>query len=119
MSTQVTHTEHLQTAREAEARRIAAEAARRQAEEEARKAAEEADKRNAAYVKDQEERHAANAKVNETLLQFIKAVTLIRPTPEAHSIGPQLELIVLRGIHDMAAYFRDHLRDHYDARKDV
>ena len=65
------------------------------------------------------ERDAANAKANDTLLQFIKAVTLIRPTPKAHSIGPQLELIVLRGIHDMAAYFHDHLRDHYDARKDV
>jgi DNA repair exonuclease SbcCD ATPase subunit len=106
-------------AEEAEARRIAAEAARKQAEEEARKAAEEADNRIAAYVKDQEERHAANAKVSETLLQFIEAVTLIRPTPEVHGIGEQLELLILRGIHDMAACLQDHLRDHYDARKDV
>jgi hypothetical protein len=115
MSTQVTHTEHLHTAQEAEACRIATEEWQRKLAQSNREAAEYAER----SAKDEQERHAANASANDTLLQFIKAVTLIRPTPEAHSIGPQLELIVLRGIHDMAAYFRDHLRDHYDARKDV
>jgi hypothetical protein len=106
-------------AEEAEARRIAQEAARKQAEEEARKAAEEADKRNAAYVKDQEERHAANERANRILLNFMITIKAMRPTRESHEFGPQLEAIIERGIEDMAAYFHDHLRDHYDARKDV
>jgi DNA repair exonuclease SbcCD ATPase subunit len=105
-------------AEEAEARRIAAEAARRQAEEEARKAAEEADKRNAAYVKDQEERHAANQRANRILLDFVAAIQQLKPTREDYEFGPQLEAIIERGIKDMAAYFHDHLRDHYDARAD-
>ena len=104
---------------EAEARRIAAKVARKQAEEEERKAAEEADKRNAAYVKDQEERHAANERANRILLGFVASVKEIAPTREALLFGPQLEAIIKRGIEDMAAYFHDHLRDHYDARKDV
>jgi hypothetical protein len=49
----------------------------------------------------------------------VKAVHLIRPTCKSADIGPQLEAIIERAIHDMAAYFQDHLRDHYDARKDV
>jgi hypothetical protein len=105
-------------AEEAEARRIAQEAARRQAEEEARKAAEEADKRNAAYVKDQEERHAANQRANRILLDFVAAIQQLKPTREDYEFGPQLEAIIERGIEDMAAYFHDHLRDHYDARAD-
>ena len=106
-------------AEEAEARRIAAEAARKQAEEEARKAAEEADKRNAAYAKDQEERHAANERANRILLNFMTTIKAMRPTRESLLFGPQLEAIIERGIEDMAAYFHDHLRDHYDARKDI
>ena len=70
-------------------------------------------------AKDQQERNAANVKANETLLQFVKAVHLIRPTPKSADIGPQLEAIIERAIEDMACYFHDHLRDHYDARKDV
>jgi DNA repair exonuclease SbcCD ATPase subunit len=106
-------------AEEAEARKIAMEAARKQAEEEARKAAEEADKRNAAYAKDQEERHTANAFANKILLDFVEKIYCIRPTRDNLGFGPQLEAIIERGIEDMAAYFHDHIRDHYDARKDV
>ena len=106
-------------AEEAEARRIAQEAARKQAEEEARKAAKEADKLNAAYAKDQEERHAANERANRILLNFMTTIKAMRPTREQHGFGPQLEAIIERGIEDMAAYFHDHLRDHYDARKDA
>ena len=106
-------------AEEAEARRIAQEAARKQAEEEARKAAEEADKRNAAYAKDQEERHTANERANRILLNFMTTIKAMRPTRESLLFGPQLEAIIDRGIEDMAAYFHDHLRDHYDARKDI
>ena len=105
-------------AEEAEARRIAQEAARKQAEEEARKAAKEADKLNAAYAKDQEERHAANERANRILLNFMTTIKAMRPTREQHGFGPQLEAIIERGIEDMAAYFHDHLRDHYDARTD-
>jgi hypothetical protein len=105
-------------AEEAEARRIAQEAARRQAEEEARKAAEETDERIAAYVKDQEERHVANERANRILLDFMTTIKAIRPTRESLLFGPQLEAIIERGIEDMAAYFHDHLRDHYDARAD-
>jgi hypothetical protein len=104
---------------EAEARRIAQEAARKQAENEARKAAEEADKRNAAHVKDQEERHAANTKAKQILLDFVKTIHDVRPTREKHGFGPQLDLVILHGIHDIAEYFHDHIRDHYDARKDI
>jgi hypothetical protein len=118
MTTEVTHTEHLHTAREADARRIALEAARKQAEEQARKAAEEADKRVAAYVKDQEDRHVANERANRILLDFMTTIKAMRPTRESHEFGPQLEAIIERGIEDMAAYFHDHLRDHYDARTD-
>jgi hypothetical protein len=74
---------------------------------------------NKAADEQTQERHAANAKVSGILQQFVKAVHLIRPTSKAHGIGPQLELVALRAIHDMAAYFHDHMRDHYDARKDV
>jgi cytochrome c2 len=70
-------------------------------------------------AKHQQERNAANVKANETLLQFVKAVHLIRPTPKSADIGPQLEAIIERAIEDMACYFHDHLRDHYDARKDI
>jgi hypothetical protein len=105
-------------AEETEARRIAQEAARRRTDEEARKAAEEVDKRNAAYVKDQEERHAANERANRILLNFMTTIKAMRPTRESHEFGPQLEAIIERGIEDMAAYFHDHLRDHYDARTD-
>ena len=105
-------------AEEAEARRIAQEAARKQAGEEARKAAEETDERIAAYVKDQEERHAANERANRILLNFMTTIKAMRPTREQHGFGPQLEAIIERGIEDMAAYFHDHLRDHYDARAD-
>jgi DNA repair exonuclease SbcCD ATPase subunit len=106
-------------AEEAEARRIAQEAARKQAEEEARKAAEEADKRNAAYAMDEQKRHAANAFANKILLDFVEKIYCIRPTRDNLGFGPQLEAIIERGVQDMAAYFHDHLRDHYDARKDV
>ena len=106
-------------AEEAEARRIAAEAARKQAEEEARKAAEEADKRNVAYVKDEQKRHDANAFANKILLDFIEKIYCIRPTRNNLGFGPQLEAIIERGVQDMAAYFRDQIRDHYDARKDI
>jgi hypothetical protein len=105
-------------AEEAEARRIAQEAARRRTDEEARKAAEEVDKRNAAYVKDQDDRHAANERANRILLNFMTTIKAMRPTREQHGFGPQLEAIIERGIKDMAAYFHDHLRDHYDARAD-
>jgi DNA repair exonuclease SbcCD ATPase subunit len=105
-------------AEEEEARRIAQEAARKQAEEEARKAAEEADKRIEAYVKDQEDRHVANERANRILLNFMTTIKAMRPTREQHGFGPQLEAIIERGIEDMAAYFHDHLRDHYDARAD-
>jgi DNA repair exonuclease SbcCD ATPase subunit len=106
-------------AEEAEARRIAQEAARKRTDEEARKAAEEVDKRNAAYVKDQDDRYAANAKAEQILLDFVKTIHDVRPTREKHGFGPQLDLVILHGIHDIAEYFHDHLRDHYDARKDV
>jgi len=118
MSTQVTHTEHLQAAREAEARRIALEAARKQAEEEARKAAELANRLSKEYAKDEQQRHAANQRANRILLDFVAAIQQLKPTREDYEFGPQLEAIIERGIEDMAAYFHDHLRDHYDARKD-
>lgn len=106
-------------AEEAEARRIAQEAARKQAEEEARKVAEEADKRNAEYVIDEQKRHAANQRADRILRDFIAAIQEMRPTREDYEFGPQLEAIIGRAIEDMAAYFHDHLRDHYDARKDI
>jgi hypothetical protein len=118
---------------EAERKRLADEQARQRVaefqkkladEEAARKivaaeAAERAKRIAAENAKHQQERNAANVKANETLLQFVKAVHLIRPTPKSADIGPQLEAIIERAIEDMAAYFHDHLRDHYDARKDV
>ena len=103
----------------AEQRRIAMEEARKQQEEDDRKSAELARQRVAEAEADKAAREAANAKASGILQQFVKAVHLIRPTSKAHGIGPQLELVALRAIEDMAAYFRDHLRDHYDARKDV
>ena len=72
-----------------------------------------------AYAKDQEERHAANERANRILLNFMITIKAMRPTRESLLFGPQLEAIIERGIEDMAAYFHDHLRDHYDARKDV
>jgi seryl-tRNA synthetase len=118
MNTQVTHTEHLQAAREAEARRIALDAARKQAEEEARKAAELANRLSKEYAKDEQQRHAANQRANRILLDFVAAIQQLRPTREDYEFGPQLEAIISRAIEDMAAYFHDHLRDHYDARAD-
>ena len=103
----------------AEQRRIAMEEARKQQEEDDRKAAELARQRTAEAEADKAARDAANAKANETLLQFVKQVHLIRPTRKSADIGPQLEAIIERAIEDMAAYFHDHIRDHYDARKDV
>jgi hypothetical protein len=103
----------------AEQRRIAMEEARRQQEEEERKAAELARQRTEEYAKDQQEREAANAKATQAMIEFVRQVHSIRPTPKTADIGPQLELTVLRGIHDLAEYLHDHIRDHYDARKDV
>jgi DNA repair exonuclease SbcCD ATPase subunit len=112
-------------AEEAEARRIAQEAIRKLAEEaaEARRiAAEEAARQiaatNAANTKDEQERHAANAFANKILLDFIEKIYCIRPTRDNLGFGPQLEAVIERGVQDMAAYFHDHLRDHYDARAD-
>lgn len=73
----------------------------------------------AANAKDEQKRHAANQRVNRILLDFIAAIQEMRPTREDYEFGPQLEAIIGRAIEDMAAYFHDHLRDHYDARKDV
>jgi hypothetical protein len=95
------------------------EEARRQQEEEERKAAELARQRTEEYAKDQQEREAANAKATQAMIEFVRQVHSIRPTPKTADIGPQLELTVLRGIHDLAEYLHDHIRDHYDARKDV
>jgi hypothetical protein len=113
-------------AEEAEARRVAAEAARKQAEEaaEARRiAAEEAARQiaatNAANARDEQDRQAANAFANKILLDFIEKIYCIRPTRDNLGFGPQLEAIIERGVQDMATYFHDHLRDHYDARKDI
>ena len=105
-------------AEEAEARRIAQEAARKQAEEEARKAAEEADKRNAAYAKDQEDRHAANAKALQILVDFLKVIQDARPTREQHEFGPQLDRIIARGLHDLVGFYHSQINNHYDARTD-
>lgn len=108
-----------------QAKQRVAELQKKQAEEEAARkivaaeAAERAKRIAAENARDQQERNAANVKANETFLQFIKAVHLIRPTPKSADIGPQLEAIIIRAIGDMAAYFHDHLRDHYDARKDI
>ena len=115
MSTEVTHTEHLHTAREEEVRRIAAEEWQRKLAQSNREAAEAAER----FAKDQQDRHAANAFANNILLDFIEKIYCIRPTRDNLGFGPQLEAIIERGVQDMAAYFRDHLRDHYDARKDV
>ena len=103
----------------AEQRRVAMEEARKQQEEDERKAAELARQRTAEAKAEEAARNAANAKASDTLLQFVKAVHLIRPTCKSADIGPQLDAIIVRAIEDMAIYFRDHLRDHYDARKDI
>ena len=102
-------------AEEAEARRIAAEEWQRKLAQSQREEAEQKE-RNA---KDQQERHAANDRANRILLNFMTTIKAMRPTRESHEFGPQLEAIIERGIEDMAAYFHDHLRDHYDARKDI
>ena len=114
MNTQVTHTEHLQTKQEAEARRIAQEEWQRKLAQSNREAAEAAER----SAKGEQERHAANAKAKQILLDFIKIIHDVRPTREKHGFGPQLDLVILHGIHDIAEYFHDHLRDHYDARTD-
>jgi molecular chaperone GrpE (heat shock protein) len=114
MTTQVTHTEHLHTAQEVEARRIAAEEWQRKLAQSNREAAEAAER----FAKDQQDRHDANAKAKQILLDFIKVIHDVRPTREKHGFGPQLDLVILHGIHDIAEYFHDHLRDHYDARAD-
>ena len=114
MTTQVTHTEHLHTAQQAEARRIAAEEWQRKLAQSNREAAEAAER----FAKDEQERHAANAFANKILLDFVKKIYCIRPTRDNLGFGPQLEAIIERGAQDMAAYFHDHIRDYYDARKD-
>jgi len=113
-------------AEEAEARRVAQEAIRKLAEEAAearRVAAEEAARQiaatNAANAKDEQERHAANEQAHRILGDFITAVQTVRPSRKSLLFGPQLDAIIERGIEDMAIYFHDHLRDHYDARKDI
>ena len=102
-------------AEEAEARRIAAEEWQRKLAQSQREEAEQKE-RNA---KDQQARHAANERANRILLNFMITVKAMRPTRDNYEFGPQLEAIIERGIEDMAAYFHDHLRDHYDARKDI
>lgn len=118
---------------EAERKRLADEQAKqrvadlqkKQAEEEttrkivAAEAAERAKQIAAQNAKDEQEREAANTKATQAMIEFVRQVHGIRPTPKTAEIGPQLELIVLRGIHDLAEYLHDHIRDHYDARKDV
>ena len=74
---------------------------------------------NAANAKEREDRHAANAKANKILFDFVEKIYCIRPTRDNLGFGPQLEAIIERGVQDMAACFHDHLRDHYDARKDI
>ena len=101
-------------AEEAEARRIAAEEWQRKLAQSNREAAEAAER----FAKDQQDRHAANAFANKILLDFIEKIYCIRPTRDNLGFGPQLEAIIERGVQDMAAYFHDHLRDHYDARAD-
>ena len=113
--TRITHTEHLQTTQEAEARRIAAEEWQRKLAQSQREEAEQKER----SAKDQEQRHVANQRANRILLDFMTTIKAMRPTRESLLFGPQLEAIIERGIEDMAAYFHDHLRDHYDARKDV
>jgi len=102
-------------AEEAEARRIAAEEWQRKLAQSQREEAEQKE-RNA---KEEQKRHAANQRADRILRDFIAAIQEMRPTRESLLFGPQLEAIIERGIEDMAAYFHDHLRDHYDARKDV
>jgi DNA repair exonuclease SbcCD ATPase subunit len=102
-------------AEEAEARRIAAEEWQRKLAQSQREEAEQKE-RNA---KDEQKRHAANQRADRILRDFIAAIQEMRPTREDYEFGPQLEAIIERGIEDMAAYFHDHLRDHYDARKDI
>ena len=85
-------------------------------EAERKRLADEQAKREA---KDQQTRYAANAKAEQILINFVRWVGESRPTRKEHGIGPQLEAIIERAIEDMGAYFHDHLRDHYDARKDV
>lgn len=102
-------------AEEAEARRIAAEEWQRKLAQSNREAAEAAER----FAKDEQERHAANKKANHLLIEFVRAIDAIRPTREQDGFGPQLEAVIWRGIEDMAAYFRNHIRDHYDARKDI
>jgi seryl-tRNA synthetase len=118
MTAEVTHTEHLHTAREEQARMIALEAARKQAAEEVRKAAELANRLSKEYAKDEQQRHAANQRANRILLDFVAAIQQLRPTREDYEFGSQLDAIIGRAIEDMAAYFHDHIRDHYDARTD-
>lgn len=120
-------------AEEAEARKIAAEAIRKQAEEaaEARRIAAEEWQRKLAQsqqeeaeqkernAKDEQERQAANQRANRILLDFVAAIQEMRPTRKSLLFGPQLNAIIERGIEAMAVFFHDHIRDHYDARKDI
>ena len=102
-------------AEEAEARRIAAEEWQRKLAQSQREEAEQKE-RNA---KDEQDRHAANAFANKILLDFVEKIYCIRPTRDNLGFGPELEAIIERGVQCMATYFHDHLRDHYDARKDI
>jgi hypothetical protein len=115
MSTQVTHTEHLQTAREAEARRIAAEEWQRKLAQSNREAAEAAER----VSKDQQTRYAANAKAKQMIDAFIVDVKNRRPSIAMDGIGEYLDQMITAGIDSMAKYFEDQFRDYYDARKDI
>jgi hypothetical protein len=114
MSTDISHTEHLQTAKEAEARRIAAEEWQRKLAQSNREAAEAAER----FSKDEQERHAANAKALQILVDFLRVIQDARPTREQHRFGPQLDRIIARGLHDLVGFYHSQINNHYDARAD-
>jgi molecular chaperone GrpE (heat shock protein) len=115
MTTQVTHTEHLHTAQEAEACRIATEEWQRKLAQSNREAAEYAER----SAKDEQERHAANAKALQILVDFLRVIQDARPTREQHGFDPQLDRIIARGLHDLVGFYHSQINNHYDARKDV
>lgn len=114
MTTQVTHTEHLQTAQEAEACRVATEEWQRKLAQSNREAAEYAER----SAKDQQTRYAANAKAKRVIDIFVETVQNKRPSRETDGIGEYLDQMITAGIDLMAKYFEDQFRDHYDARAD-
>lgn len=70
-------------------------------------------------AKDDQERHAANAKALQILVDFLKVIQGARPTREQHGFGPQLDRMIAQGLHDLVGFYHFQINNHYDARKDI